>query len=48
MTPLHRAAMHDHTEIVDLLLKNGASLTAQDIQVIKSSVKLRQSNIKLL
>ena len=47
-TPLHTAAEEGRTEVVDLLLKEGASLTAEDYEVIKPSVKLWQSNIKLL
>ena len=35
------------SELVDLLLKSGASLSVVDNKVIKPSVKLRQSNIKL-
>jgi hypothetical protein len=35
------------TEIVDILLKSGASLSVVNNQEIKPSVKLRQSNIKL-
>jgi hypothetical protein len=37
----------DNTEVVDLLLKAGASLSVVNNQVIKPSVNLRQSNIKL-
>jgi hypothetical protein len=36
------------TEVVDLLLKSGASPSVVNNKVIKHSVKLRQSNIKLL
>jgi hypothetical protein len=35
------------TDVTKVLLEAGASLSAVDIEVIKSSVKLRQSNIKL-
>jgi hypothetical protein len=41
------AAEDGRTEVVDLLLKAGASLCVVDNEVIKPSVKLRQSNIKL-
>jgi hypothetical protein len=34
-------------EVVDLLLKEGASPSVVDNEVIKPSVKLRQSNFKL-
>jgi ankyrin repeat protein len=44
---LHSAAEEGRTELVDLLLKSGASLSVVDYVVIKHSVKLRQSNIKL-
>ena len=47
MTPLQDATEMGKTEIVDLLLKAGASLSVVNNQVIKPSVKLRQSNIKL-
>ena len=39
--------MNGITEVVDLLLKAGASLSVLDNEVIKPSIKLRQSNIKL-
>jgi hypothetical protein len=41
------AAGEGKTEVVDLLLKSGASLSVMNSEVIKSSVKLRHSNIKL-
>ena len=47
MTPLHSAAYVGSSEVVAFLLKTGASLDLGDKQVIKPSVKLRQSNIKL-
>ena len=47
MTPLHWAAKWGKTEMVDHLLKAGASLSVENNRVIKPSVKLRQSNIKL-
>ena len=47
MTPLHRAAWGGNTEVTKVLLEAGASLSAVDILVIKHSVKLIQSNIKL-
>ena len=46
-TPLHLAAIGGKTEVVDHLLKAGASLSVVTNEVIKSSVKLRQSNINL-
>jgi hypothetical protein len=39
--------MTGETELVDLLLKAGASPSIVDNVVIKPSVKLRESNIKL-
>ena len=47
MTPLHLAAQNGNTEVTKVLMEAGASLSAEDKQVIKHSVKLRQSNIKL-
>jgi ankyrin repeat protein len=47
MTPLHRAAEEGYTEVTKVLVKAGASLSAVDHWVIKPSVKLIQSNIKL-
>ena len=47
MTPLHLAALMGKTEMTKLLLETGASLSAVDNDVIKPSVKLIQSNIKL-
>jgi hypothetical protein len=41
------AAEDGRKEVVDLLLKAGASLSAVNNEVMKPSVKLRQSNIKL-
>jgi ankyrin repeat protein len=46
LTPLHRAARQGNEEGVELLLSAGASLSVVDYEVIKNSVKLRQSNIK--
>jgi hypothetical protein len=46
-TPLHLVAWKGKTEVVDLLLMSGASLSVMNNEVIKSSVKLRHSNIKL-
>ena len=43
MTPLHLAAWKGNTEVTKVLIETGASLSA----VIKPSVKLIQSNIKL-
>ena len=45
-TPLHNAAGQGHTEVVELLIGAGASLSVENKEVIKTSVKLRQSNIK--
>ena len=39
--------MTGETELVDHLLKAGASPSIVDNEVIKPSVKLRESNIKL-
>jgi hypothetical protein len=39
--------MWDRTEVVDFLLKAGASLSVVTNEVNKPSVKLRQSNIEL-
>ena len=47
MTPLHWAAERGNTEVTKVLLEAGASLSAVDNLVIKHSVKLIQSNIKL-
>jgi hypothetical protein len=44
-TPLHLAAWKGKTEVVDLLLKSGASLSVMNNEVIKPLVKLRHSNI---
>jgi ankyrin repeat protein len=46
-TPLHLAAIGGKTEVVDHLLKAGASISVVTNEVIKSSVKLRQSHINL-
>ena len=40
------AASKGHTDVIEVLLEAGASLSAVDKQVIKPSVKLRQSIIK--
>ena len=45
-TPLHDAASKGHKEVVELLLSAGASLSVVNKEVIKTSVKLRLSNIK--
>ena len=47
MTPLHRAAEMGKTEVTKVLLEAGASVSAVNHVVIKHSVKLIQSNIKL-
>jgi hypothetical protein len=39
--------MWGHTDVTKVLLETGASLSAVDNDVIKSSVKLKQQNIKL-
>jgi ankyrin repeat protein len=46
-SPLHLAAEEGETEVTKVLVEAGASLSAVDKYVIKPSVKLRQSNIKL-
>ena len=45
-TPLHDGAWKGHKEVVELLISAGASLYVENKEVIKTSVKLRQSNIK--
>ena len=47
MTPLHEAAEKGKTDVTKVLIETGASLSAVDNMVIKPSVKLIQSNIKL-
>jgi ankyrin repeat protein len=47
MTPLHQAAKEGKTDVIKVLVQAGASLFAADKYVIKPSVKLIQSNIKL-
>ena len=47
MTPLNLAAQMGKTEVTNVLLEAWASLSAVDDRVIKPSVKLIQSNIKL-
>jgi ankyrin repeat protein len=47
MTPLHLSAHEGKTDVAKVLLEAGASLSAVDKKVIKPSVKLIQSNIKL-
>ena len=47
MTPLHLSAKWGHTDVTNALLEAGASPSAVNNDVIKPSVKLRQSNIKL-
>ena len=32
-TPLHKAALNGHCEVVELLIKNGANVNAQDYEV---------------
>jgi hypothetical protein len=46
MTPLHLLAKLLLTDVTKVLLEAGASLSAVDNDVIKPSVKLRQSNNK--
>ncbi len=41
------AAVKGYTKMTKVLVEAGASLSAVDKEVIKPSVKLRQSNIKL-
>ena len=47
MTPLHLAAWKGNTEVTKVIIETGNSLSAVIKQVIKPSVKLIQSNIKL-
>jgi hypothetical protein len=47
MTPLHLSAQEGKTDVTKDLMEAGAALSAVDKQVIKPSVKLIQSNIKL-
>jgi ankyrin repeat protein len=47
MTPLHLAAWKGQTDVTKFLVEVGASVSAVDNEVIKASVKLMQSNIKL-
>jgi ankyrin repeat protein len=47
MTPLHRATEEGKTYVTKVLLEAGASPSVEDYKVIKPSVKLIQSNIKL-
>jgi ankyrin repeat protein len=47
MTPLHLAAWVGYTDVTKVLVEEGASVSAVDNEVIKPSVKLIQSNIKL-
>jgi ankyrin repeat protein len=45
-TQLYKAAWQGHKEVVQLLISAGASLSVENKKVIKTSVKLRQSNVK--
>jgi ankyrin repeat protein len=47
MTPVHKAAERGYTDVIKVLMEAGASLSAEDNTVIKPSVNLIQSNIKL-
>ena len=47
MTPLHLSAKLGLTDVTKVLLEAGASPSAVDNDVIKASVKLRQSNNNL-
>jgi ankyrin repeat protein len=47
MTPLHWAAEEGNTYMTKVLVDAGVSLSAVNNEVIKHSVKLIQSNIKL-
>ena len=47
MTPLHLAAWNGNRDVIKVLTDARASLSAVDNMVIKPSVKLIQSNIKL-
>ena len=48
MTPLHKAAQEGNTDVIKVLVEAGASVSAVDNEVNKPSVKLIQSNIKLI
>ena len=47
MTPLHLAAEEGNTDVTKVLVEAEASLSPVDNKVIKPSVKLIQSNIKI-
>jgi hypothetical protein len=47
MTPLHLAAWKGQTYVTKVLVEEGTSVSAVDNEVIKPSLKLIQSNIKL-
>jgi hypothetical protein len=47
-TPLHLSAKWGHIDVTKILVEAGASPSAVDNDVIKPSVNLRKSNIKLL
>jgi ankyrin repeat protein len=47
MTPLHLSAKWGQIDVTNILLEAGASPSAVDNDVVKPSVKLRQSNVKL-
>jgi hypothetical protein len=46
VTNIFKIANRRHTDVTKVLLEAGASLSAEDNDVIKPSVKLRQSNNK--
>ena len=48
MTPLHLAVEEGERDVIKVLVEAGASVSAVNDKVIKHSVKLIQSNIKLL
>jgi hypothetical protein len=47
ITPLHWTSWQGYTDVIKVLVEAGAPLSAVDNKVIKPSVKLIQSNIKL-
>ena len=48
MTPLHMSAEIGYINVIKVIVQAGASVSAVDNEVNKPSVKLIQSNIKLI